>query len=450
MAWEHEVSILAIKELISKGSFSLILKILDDLQAIDIAEILLSLDEQARLSLFLRFDRELSARVFEQLDPKTQGLLLEVMEIGKSREILGDMSSDDLADLVGELAPQQAQAVLGLIPHEDAEEIRELLVYPEHSAGGLMTTEYIALSESTRVDDAINYIRQTAATMETVYSVYVTKDDALVGVVGLRALILASPESELSQLMDRHVIAIGPLTDQEEVASILSKYDFLSLPIVDQSNRLLGLVTIDDILDVLSDEATEDISKFGGSVPLNEPYIDASIFSLFSKRVGWLLVLFVAQLFTSTLMKSYEDVLHSVVSLVFFIPLLIGTGGNAGSQASSLVIRGMATGEVGFKDVLKVFKKELSVGLALGLAMGAVTFLRALMMGESVLLALSVSVTLFAILIMAALTGSMLPLAIRRVGLDPAVGSSPLITTIVDTAGLFIYFTVAAKLLGVL
>lgn len=449
MTWTQRITLQEIKEAISSLHLSELDALLEDLQAADIAEIISMLEPVERVSVFSRLSHEIGARVFEHLEPREQKPLLTALGPDRAREIIGEMYSDDIADFVGELNPEQAQAVLSLMEHEDAQEIRELLVYPDTSAGGLMTTEFLSLEQDKIVDEAISIIRKTSETTESVYYVYVTASSRLVGVVSLRQLILASPKQLLRDIMEDNVVTVLPETDQEEVARLLSKYDFLALPVVDENQEILGLVTIDDVLDVLSEEATEDISKFGGSQPLEEPYLSASIFSMFKKRIGWLLVLFVAQAFTSTIMKSFEVALDTVVSLAFFIPLLIDTGGNAGSQAATLVIRGMAVGEISFRNWWKVVSKEAVVGVFLGIVMGVVTYVRALMMGESPMLALTVTVTIFAVIMMAVLSGSLLPMLLKRFNVDPAVVSGPFITTLVDTVGLLIYFMVAVSLLNI-
>lgn len=449
MTWTQKVTLEQIREYIAQEDTAALIGLFDDLQGADIAEIVSLLDEEERTAVFRELSPDDSARVFEHLDYRLQTQLLMSLGPERAKEILGDMFSDDLADLVGELNPEQADEVLALMEDADAEEIRDLLSYPDTSAGGIMTTELVKLDHRKTVDDAIKLIRSGAENLESVYYVYVTADGKLAGVVTLRQLIIASPTTKLREIMEDNVVSVRADVDQEEVARLLSKYDFIAMPVVDDHNRLLGMVTIDDVLDVLSEEATEDISKFGGSQPLDEPYLTASVYSMFKKRIGWLLVLFVAQAFTSAIMKSYEIVLDSVVALAFFIPLLIDTGGNAGSQAATLVIRGMAVGEVSLKHAAKVFFKEMRVGLLLGAVMGAVTYARALMMGESAALALTVTITVISIIMMAVLMGSILPMILKRLKLDPAVVSGPFITTFVDTLGLLIYFLVAARMLRI-
>ncbi|MBT9154204.1 MAG: Magnesium transporter MgtE [Firmicutes bacterium] len=446
MAWKQHITLAEVKELIASPELEVVLA---NLLPADIAEIISLLDQEDRVSLFAHLSSDLGARVFEHLEPREQRPLLSALGATRAKQILGDMHSDDIADFVGELHPEQAKAVLSLMPLKDAQEIRELLVYPESSAGGLMIKEFLTLEQDRTVDAAIAAIRENALTNESMYYVYVTLQNKLVGVVSLRELILASPEAPLKEIMEDNVIAVSPTTDQEDVARLLSKYDFLALPVVDRQNMILGLVTIDDVLDVLSEEATEDISMLGGSQPLEEPYLSVPIFSMYKKRVTWLVGLAILLAFTSAIMERYEVVLETMIALTFFIPMLIAAGGNAGTQAATLVIRGMAVGEIDSRHWLKIAGMELAMGLMLGTTIGLIGYARALMMGESITLALTVSLSLLIVILLAVLTGALLPLVLRRIKVDPAILSSPFITTMVDVVGLLIYFAVAAYFLGI-
>jgi len=446
LTWKQHITLAEIKALIASSELDALLA---DLLPADIAELVLLLDQDERVSVFTRLSSDLGARVFEHLEPRDQKPLLEAMGAPRAKQLLGEMYSDDIADFVGELHPEQAKAVLSLMPHEDAQEIRELLVYPDSSAGGLMIKEYLALEQDSTVDDAIAVIRENASSNESVYYVYVTLQNKLVGVVSLRELILASPSVSLKEIMEDNVITVSPATDQEEVARLLSKYDFLALPVVDQHCTILGLVTIDDVLDVLSEEATEDISMLGGSQPLEEPYLSVPIFSMYTKRVKWLVALALLLAVTSAIMQRYEVVLEAMMGLNFFIPMLIAAGGNAGTQAATLVIRGMAIGEIDSRHWLKIATTELAMGLMLGVTIGLIGYGRALMMGESETLAVTVSLSLLLVIILAVLSGALLPLVLRRIKIDPSILSSPFITTMVDVVGLLIYFAVAAYFLGI-
>jgi magnesium transporter len=446
LTWKQHVTLAQIKAQISSPELDTLLA---DLLPADIAEIILLLEQDERVAVFTRLPSDLGARVFEHLEPRDQKPLLAALGTPRAKQLLGEMYSDDIADFVGELHPEQAKAVLSLMPHKDAQEIRELLVYPESSAGGLMIKEYLALEQERTVDEAIATIRANAASNESVYYVYVTAQHRLVGIVSLRELILASPHAALKEIMEDNVITVSPTTDQEEVARLLSKYDFLALPVVDERCNILGLVTIDDVLDVLSEEATEDISMLGGSPPLEEPYLNVPLFSMYKKRVTWLVGLALLLAVTSAIMERYEVVLETMVALTFFIPMLIAAGGNAGTQAATLVIRGMAVGEIDYRHWLKIATTELAMGLLLGATIGLIGYGRAVMMGESTTLALTVSLSLLLVILLAVLTGALLPLVLRRMSIDPAILSSPFITTMVDVVGLLIYFAVAAYFLGI-
>lgn len=446
MAWKQQTTLAQIKSLIASPELDTLLA---DFLPADVAEIITLLDAEDRVSIFNHLSSDLGARVFEHLEPRDQKPLLNALGPERAKQILGEMYSDNLADFVGELPPEQAQAVLDLMPHKDAQEIRELLVYPENTAGGLMIKEFIALEQHHTVDEAIAAIRANASTNESVYYVYVTLQDKFVGVVSLRELILASPTSPLQEIMEDNVITVSPMTDQEEVARLLSKYDFLALPVVNEQCVILGLVTIDDVLDVLSEEASEDIAMLGGSQPLEEPYLSVPLLSMYKKRVGWLAGLALLLVMTSAIMERYEVVLETMVALTFFIPMLIAAGGNAGTQAATLVIRGMAVGEINYRHWLKIARTELTMGLMLGATIGLIGYIRAVMIGEPITLALTVSLSLLLVILLAVLTGGLLPLVLRAIKIDPAILSSPFITTMVDVVGLLIYFAVAAYFLGI-
>ncbi|REJ32582.1 MAG: magnesium transporter [Bacillota bacterium] len=328
--------------------------------------------------------------------------------------------------------------------------MRSLLEHAEDTAGGLMTHEFVRLRETMTAAEAIDHIRRRAPDAETVYYVYVTDDQRrLSGVISLRKLIVADPDEYVGDLMDRNVISVPADLHQEETARIVARYDLLALPVVDENNVLLGVVTVDDALDVLREEATEDIQRLGGSQPLEQPYLQSRFSELVNARVWWLLLLFVLQSVTITIMNHYGAALESVVLLAFFIPLLIGTAGNAGSQAATLVIRAMAVGELRFGDFFRVVAREAAVGVTLGAVMAAATLLRAALMDSPPAVGLTVALTVLLIVLTASVIGAALPIVINRLKLDPAVASSPLISTLADAAGLVIYFTVAGRILGI-
>jgi magnesium transporter len=360
------------------------------------------------------------------------------------------MDPDDAADHVGVLDPEEAEAVLTAMEDAEARDVRQLLSYPPESAAGIMTPDFVAVAPYLTADEALDQLGRVAEEAETIYEVYVTDPATgrLLGVLSLRSLALAPRWQLVSQLMSPHVVSVRANADQETAARLLEREHFLALPVVDDDGRLLGIITADDAADVLLEEAGEDIERLGGSLPLEEPYLRASLVHLFRKRIGWLLVLFVAEAYTGTVLRHFETTLSEMVALAFFIPLLIGTGGNTGSQTVTTLVRAMAVGEVQFRDLWRVLRRELCVGALLGVVMGLVTYARAWMLGVGVEVGPVVAVTAVFIVIWAAAVGAVLPLILHRLKIDPAVVSAPFISTLVDGTGLLLYFEVARLMLG--
>lgn len=405
-------------------------------------------EEQRRRRVFALLSPEAAARVIEESRLDMQKALLHELPKERIRSLLEEMSSDDLADLIGSLGPQEAGRFLELIPDEAAE-IRQLMAYDEESAGGLMTPEFVRLREAQTAEEAIEHIRKRAPGAETVYYLYVTDEQRrLTGVISLRKLIVAEPWQQVGALMDRHVVNVPVGMDQEQVAQILTRYDLLAVPVVGDDDVLLGVVTVDDALDVMHVEATRDIHQMGGSTPLQAPYLQTPFISLINSRVWWLILLFVMQSLTITIMDHYEAALESVIILAFFVPLLIDTAGNAGSQASTLVIRALAVGDLRMGDFFRVVMREASVGFTLGAVMALATLVRAALMGSPILVGYTVALTIMLIVFVASVIGGALPILIQRLNLDPAVASAPLITTVADTTGLLLYFSIASWILG--
>ncbi|MBI4504393.1 MAG: magnesium transporter [Chloroflexi bacterium] len=388
-----------------------------------------------------------AATVVEELDAADAADVLARLTRADAADVLEEMAPDDATDVVEVLPPAEAEALLIEMEPADAAHIRELLAYPPDTAGGIMTPEFLALSPNLTVEEAITALRTVAQEVETVYYVYVIDaEDRLLGVLGLRNLLLAPPGTRVGDLVDRDVVRIRADADQEEAARMLREYRFLAIPVVDAENRLLGIITADDVADVVEEETTEDIERLGGSQPLEEPYLRASVLDLVRKRAGWLLFLFVASAYTVNVLHYFEAELQAVVALGFFIPMLIGTGGNVGSQVTTTLTRALALGDVAPGDVLEVLSKELRVSLLLGLVMGGATLLRALLLGTPDL-GHVVAITAFLVVLWATTVAAVLPLLLRALRLDPAVVSTPLITTLVDGTGLVIYFEVARALL---
>jgi magnesium transporter len=419
------------------------------LTAEELAELLLQLDARdlTRLEPYLGKDR--LADAIAELDPVEATQLLLRFSRDAAADILEEMEPDDATDVVGKLSAENAEDILREMQAADANEIRELMAYPEHTAGGRMTPEFISLSPGLTVAGALRVVRQRAKDAETVYYLYVTDEGGrLQGVVSLRDLVTADPQQRVGDIARRQVIHVPATADQEVAARLLTDHDLLALPVVDDETRLLGVVTADDVSDVLEEEATEDIEKLGGAQPLDVPYLQASVFRVAWKRIGWLLALFVAEAYTGSVLRYYENELQTVITLAFFIPLLIGTGGNVGSQITTTLVRAMAVGDVKMRDVFKVVWKEVRVSFIVGGFMAVATFIRAWTLGVGVGVQLVVAITAAAIVLWAALVAAALPIGLRRLRIDPAVVSAPFITTLVDGTGLIIYFTIALRVLG--
>lgn len=419
----------------------------------EVAEALFLLSDRELADLMGQLTDETVAELLAELEPiEGASLLLRLTRV-RAADVVEEMDPDDAADLMAAAREVDEQAVVDILTEmhpEEAGDLHELLAYPEDSAGGIMTTRVVTVRPDLTAAEALAAVRRLAqeGRTETVYYLYVTEaDQRLVGVLSLRELVLAHPNTPISGVMRRNFAAVRPEADQEEVARLLTDKHLLALPVVDAQGRLLGIVTNDDIEDVLKEEATEDIQHLGGSQPLEVPYPRASVWLLARKRVVWLLLLFAAEAYTGTVLRAFEHELQAVVALTFFIPLLIGTGGNIGSQVVTTVIRAQVLGEVRFGDLLGVLWKELRVGLLLGCAMFAATFVRATVLGVDVDIRLTVAVAVVLIVLWAAMVGALLPLVLRRLRIDPAVVSAPFITTLVDGTGLIIYFEVARALL---
>lgn len=414
----------------------------------EITEILeaLTSDDRRRLAVVLE-DNE-PAELLEDLDPIEAAEILSALTIAQAARVLETVDTDNAVDIVSEIESNRAEQILVAMDVETAGELRELLMYPADTAGGRMTPAFVSVDPHLRADQAVVALRQVAQEAETIYYVYVTdSDDKLLGVLSLRSLVLSPPETLVRDLMVRQMIAVLDTADQEDAARTLNEHDLLALPVVDETNRLLGIITADDVADILEEEATEDIERLGGSEPLEEPYLRASPLLLWRKRVVWLLVLFLAAAYTTTVLQYFEDELEAAVALAFFIPLLIGTGGNVGSQVVTTIVRAMAVEDIRLGDIVRVVSKEARVGVMLGTVMSAVMFGRAIMLRTGFDIALIVASSVLIIVFWATIVGSVLPLALRRVGVDPAVVSAPLISTLVDGTGLIIYFMIARVVL---
>lgn len=390
------------------------------------------------------------AELVSELDPGMAADVLRRLSRPVAADVLEEMAPDDATDIVAEFEHAEAEAILVEMEPAEAEDVRELLAYPPDSAGGLMTPDFVSIPLTLTADEAIATLRGIAEEVEVFYYVYVTDPAGhLLGVLSLHKLVLARPHTPVTEVMvpRERTVTVPIDLDREAVAQLFAEHRLMALPVVDAEDRIRGVITADDVAEAVEEETTEDITRLGAAEPLDEPYLRAPIFMIARKRVGWLLALFLAQAYTGTVLRHFQDVLEQFMALAFFVPLLIGTGGNAGSQTVTTVIRAMAVGEVGFTDLIRVLWKELRTSVLLGAAMALASFGRSALMGVGPEIGLVVGLTALAVVMWAATVASVLPLVLRRFRIDPAVVSAPLISTLVDGTGLFLYFTIAKTLL---
>lgn len=393
-------------------------------------------------------DDEIPA-LLSELEPAQAAGILRTLSRNEAADVLGAMAPDDATDVIAELPEAEARQILVAMEPAEAAELRELAAYPADTAGGIMTPAFTAIAPELRADQAIVALRQVARAAETVYYVYVLDaGEHLLGVLSLHSLVLAPPETPARDLMIAAVTSVRADADREEAARLLTDHNLLALPVVDDENRLLGIITEDDVADVLEEEATEDIERLGGSQPLETAYRLAPISLLVRRRVVWLLMLFLAEAYTGTVLRHYQDETDKVIALSFFVPLLIGTGGNVGSQTVTTLVRAMALGEVKLRDLRWVLGKEVAVAATMGVMMAIVAFGRSELLHVGRDMGYVVALTVLAICIWSATVAAVLPLILKTLRIDPAVVSAPLITTLVDGTGLVIYFTIAKMILG--
>ncbi len=424
---------------------------LDEFRSEDIAELLEDLPQEEATALFKAVPADLAAAVLAHMPEDERTHILERLGAENAAQVIAEMAPDDQVDAIQELSSPIAEMILSHIAETEpelADGLRDLASYPGDSAGGLMTTEYVALSPNTKVWQAIEAVRQYGRQdkAETLYYAYVVAfGGKLVGVVSLKELILNDPGVAVEDVMTENVIYVHPSLHQEEVARAFQKYSFNALPVVDEHGRMLGLVTVDDVMDVVVEEATEDAQMMGAVNPIEDAYLATGVFTFITKRVPWLVVLFLAELMTAHVMSGYEEDLAKLVDLVIFIPLIMSSGGNSGSQSSSLVIRALAVGDVHPSDWGKLFFREVAVGAALGSVLAVLGFITGFMRksADPLRVASAVSLSVLAVVMMGTLVGSLLPLGIKRVGLDPAVSSTPFIASLVDVLGLLVYLNIA-------
>ena len=454
---EHNVTVEStLDALLAEKKYPTIRDILITMNPADIASVFDSMEEDRLPLLFRLLPKELAAETFVEMEPDAQELLIRGFSDSELREVVDELYVDDAVDIVEEMPANVVRRILSQADPQMRKDINEILRYPENSAGSIMTTEYVSLRPDMTVEESILRIRRTGVDKETIYTCYVTRDRLLLGLVTVKDLLLAQDDSmEIGELMETNVISVSTQTDQEEVARMLSKYNFLALPVVDGENRMVGIVTFDDAMDVMEDEATEDMEIMGGMTPSDKTYLRSTTFDLFKHRIPWLMLLMVSATFTGLIITKFEHALAAQVALTAFIPMLMDTGGNSGSQSSVTVIRALSLGELSFSDIGRVVWKEIRTAVLCGVALAAACFLKILLvdrllMGNedvSIMVALVVCITMALTVLVAKVIGCSLPMLAKKVGFDPAVMASPFITTIVDALSLLIYFGTAILLI---
>lgn len=447
----NNITIDNILEMIKNKEYKNLREILNDMNPADIAVIFEDLPEESYPILFRILAKELAAEVFVELDSDTQEHLILGFSDNELKEVLEELYIDDTVDIIEEMPANVVKRILRHSDKEARENINQILKYPKDSAGSIMTIEFIDLKMDMTVEDAFTRIRRIAIDKETIYTCYVIdKNRKLIGLVSVKDLLLNDYSATIEEIMETNVIFVNTLDDKEEVARKFSKYDFLALPVVDNENRLVGIVTVDDAIDVILEESTEDIEKMAAMTPTDKPYLQTGVLSTWSKRIPWLMLLMLSSTFTTIIIGGYEEKLAACTVLTSFIPMFMGTAGNAGSQTSVAIIRALSLGEIEFRDIFKIISKELLVSFLCGLALFVVNFAK-LMLFDQVGVAISfvVSLTLLSTVVLAKFTGCILPLFAKKIGFDPAVMASPFITTIVDAMSLIIYFNIAVRVLGI-
>ena len=459
MAERFEIVEKAVLKMLEDKKYATLRDILITMNPSDVAGLFDGLEEKQIPLMYRLLPKELAAETFVEMEPEAQELLIRSFSDNELKEVLDELYVDDAADIVEEMP---ANVVKRILKHADPEmrhSINQILRYPENSAGSIMTTEYVSLRPGMTVGEAILRIRRQGVDKETIYTCYVTaKDRTLMGLVTVKDLLLADDDDlKIEDLMITNLISVTTQTDQEQVARMFSKYNFLALPVVDGENRMVGIVTFDDAMDVMEEEATEDIELMSGMTPSEKPYLKSSPVDLFKNRIPWLMLMMVSATFTGLIMTAFEDALSAQIALSAFIPMLMGTGGNSGSQSSVTVIRGLSLGELKFRDIGTIFWKELRTAVLCGGALATVCFAKIwliahLLMGNNnitLMVDLVVCQALWVTAMLAKMVGCLLPMAAKAVHLDPAVMASPFISTIVDALSLLVYFMFAKMLLGV-
>ncbi len=446
---QYEIS--ELQQYLDEHKFRALRSILTEMNEADVAEFVEELDHNRKVLIFRMLPKELATDVFAFLEPDTQEAIINGITDAEIRSIIDDLFVDDAVDMLEELPATVVKRVMRMAAPETRKLINQFLQYPENSAGSIMTAEYIGLKKYMNVEQSFSYIRAHGVDKETIYTCFVMDGERhLEGVVTIKDLLMNPYDTKIQDIMDTNCIKAVTTDDQEEVMDLFNKYDLICLPVVDHENRLVGIVTVDDVVDVMEEEATEDFEKMAAMLPSDKPYLKTGILELAKNRIVWLTVLMISSMITGGILTHYEAAFATLPLLVSFVPMLTGTGGNAGSQSSTMIIRCMAIGEVEPSDILKVIWKEVRVALVVGFLLAALNFVRLMIMYPGQLMVcLTVVVSLYITVIMAKSIGCTLPIAAKLLKLDPAIMAAPLISTIVDACSLIIYFRIACNLLNI-
>jgi len=439
-----------VKELLETKRFNVLKNELKEVNAADIPALLEELEKEQVVKVFRILSKEQAGETFSYMEPDMKEKLIQDLTAAELRNVMDELFMDDTVDLIEEMPANVVKKILKAVDKEDRKTINQLLQYPEDSAGSIMTTEFVDLKESMTVEQALQRIRSIGIESETIYNCYVlNKNRILLGTVNIKSILISKPGTKIKDLMATNLISVKTTDDQEEVTKLFDKYDYFALPVVDHENRLVGIVTVDDAINVIQEEVAEDFEKMAAISPSEDSYFDTSVYTHSKNRIVWLLILMLSAAITGAIITYYEQAFAAVPLLVAFIPMIMGTGGNCGSQSSTLIIRGLATDEIELKDVGKALWKELRVSLLVGTVLAVVNGIRVMIQYQDLQLAIVIGITLIATVALAKALGCLLPLLAKKLKLDPAIMAAPLITTLVDIFSILVYFSIATAIMGI-
>ena len=436
--------------LLENKKFNILKEELKEMNSADIPSLLEELEKKQVVKVFRILSKEQAGEAFSYMEPDMKEKLIHDLTDAELKNVMDELFMDDTVDLIEEMPSNVVKRILKAVNKEDRKIINELLQYPEDSAGSIMTTEFIDLKESMTVEEALDRIRTMGVDSETIYNCYVlNKNRILLGIVNIKGILISKPGTLIKDLMATNIISVNTMEDQEEVTKVFDKYDYYALPVVDNENRLVGIITMDDAINVIQDEVAEDFEKMAAISPNEDGYFETSVFKHSKNRIFWLLILMLSSAVSGGIITYYQEAFATIPLLVAFIPMIMGTGGNCGSQSSTLIIRGLATDEIELKDVFKALWKEFRVSLLVGMVLAIVNGIRILIQYQDLQLAMVIGITLIATVALAKALGCLLPLLAKKLKLDPAIMASPLITTLVDIFSILVYFQIATNIMGI-